>query len=127
MEAKLEIIFEKWWSDLDNALKHVPPEQTVKPPKRKQEDKIDDILRAVRRLEKAESSYTISLPSARTAGGAVYVPAGDYVPAPDLDERLVNLFRVKAGHSTFTVAEPLKTEGEDKGGSEGKGKKDDDE
>ena len=128
VEAKLETIFEKWWSDLDNALNNVPPQKKGKPPKRKQEDKIDDILRAVRRLEKAEGSYTVSLPRVRTAGEAVYVPAGDYVPVPDLDERLVNVFRVKAGHSTFTVAEPLKPEGDDKGvleGPERKGKKDD--
>jgi len=121
VEAKLEIIFEKWWSDLDDALKKVPSQQKVKPPKRKQEAKIDEILRVVRRLEQVESRPR---PFAR----AEFVPTrgrtvADIYAAADLDPSLVR---------TIAVAVPNweSDEGDDEGvleGSERKKKKDNDE
>ena len=102
----LDVAFETFWPELEKALKNVPPQSKVIPPTRKQEDKIDDILTVVRRLEKESISprYTQLEPWA-----LVRTPTGEYKMWQDVGEIEKMMLRYGA-----TITEPLKPEGDGK-------------
>jgi len=118
----LNVAFETFWPELEKALKNVPPQPKVKPPKRKQEDKIDDILAVVRRLEK-EGSRRYH-PATADLIPNIYPDVWNWVNwlrsrHPDQSEKdqLAALrAEILRGQQTqgVTVTEPLKPEGDDK-------------
>jgi len=72
-DNQLETSFEKFWPDLEEALKKIPAQPKETHIKRDQEEKIDDILRVVRRLEKETTS--LRYPNLE-AWGVVSTPSG---------------------------------------------------
>lgn len=107
----LDEAFETFWPKLEKALKNVPPPK-AKPPKRTQEDKIDDILTVVRRLEKESIS---PIPPHFEPWATVRSQAGEYFE-PNLGhwDRYIMDRIFSAQQARGTVTEPVKPEGDEK-------------
>ncbi len=128
-DSQLETSFEKFWPDLEEALKKIPSQQEEAHIKRDQEEKIDDILRVVRRLEKegvssrptmtspglwsgVMGSYGSGLGIDPMTGKAVVginPVTGERLGAVQLGDLLTNRLITQP-----TVTEPLKPEGDEK-------------
>lgn len=49
-DAHVEKAFEKWWPDLENELKKLPPDESTHGPRREQRDLLEEVLQKVREI-----------------------------------------------------------------------------